>query len=90
MEVRGTGEFLNDSHGATGKVTEIGRIEIRDCTVDSCNSCVLYLPSGKTSSKSFEQHELPLADGISALLAVSVLVLWQHVDRVSASPTKTF
>ena len=75
MEVRGTGEFLNDSDGATGKVTERGRIETRDCAIDSRNSCVLYLSSGKTSSKSFEQHGLSLSDGVSASPAVLVLVL---------------
>ena len=80
MEVKGTGEFLNDSHGVTGKVTEIGRIETRDCSSDSRDSCGLYLSSGKTSSKSFEQHGSPLSDGASASPAVSVLVIWQQVD----------
>ena len=90
MEVRGAGEFLKDSHGTTGKVTEIGRIETKDCSIDSRNSCALYLSSGKTSSKSFEQHGSPLSDGISALPAASVLVIWQQVDRVSVSPLRTF
>ena len=90
MEVRGTGEFLNDSHGVTGKVAEIGRIETKDCSIDSRNSCVLYLSSGKTSSKPFEQHGSPLSDGVSASPAASVLVFWQQVDRVSVSPLRTF
>lgn len=75
MEVRGTGEFLNDSHGVTGAVTEIGRIETRDCSTDSRDSCVLYLSSGRISSKPSEQHELSLPDGVSALPAVPVRVL---------------
>ena len=75
MEVRGTGGSLNDSHGATGKVTESGRIEMRDCAIDSRNSCVLYLSSGKTSSKPFEQHESPLSDGVSASPAAPALAI---------------
>ena len=75
MEVSGAGEFLNDSQGVTGKVVEMGRIETRDCSINSRNSCVLYLSSGKTSSKSFEQHELSLSDGIPASPAVLVWVL---------------
>lgn len=90
MEVSGAGEFLSDSHGVTGKVTEIGRIETRDCSINSRDSCVLYLSSGRTSSKSFEQHGLSLSDGASALPAASVWVIWQQVDRVSVSPTRTF
>ena len=90
MEVRGTGEFLNDSHGVTGKVAEIGRIETKDCSIDSRNSCVLYLSSGKTSSKPFEQHGSPLSDGVSVSPAASVLVFWQQDDRVSVSPLRTF
>ena len=90
MEVSGTGEFLNDSHGVTGKVTEIGRVETRDCSIDSRNSCALYLSSGRTSSKPSEQHELSLPDGISASPAASALVPWQQVERVSTSPVKTF
>lgn len=90
MEVSGAGEFLNDSHGVTGKVAEIGRIETRDCSINSFNSCALYLSSGRTSSKSFEQHGLLLPDGVSAVPAASVSVIWQQVDRVSVSPTKTF
>ena len=89
MEVKGAGEFLNDFHGVTGKVTEIGRIETRDCSRDSRDSCVLYLSSGKTSSKPFEQHELLPSAGVSASPAVSVLVLWQQVDWVSVSPIRT-
>lgn len=89
MEVSGAGEFLNDSHGVTGKVAEIGRIETRDCSIDSRDSCVLYLSSGKTSSKPFEQHELSLCDGVSASPAVLALVLWQQVDWVSVSPLRT-
>ena len=89
MEVRGTGEFLNDSHGAAGEVTESGRIEMRDCAIDSRNSCALYLSSGKTSSKSFEQHELSLSDGVPVSPAVLVLVRWQQVDWVSVSPLRT-
>ena len=89
MEVRGTGEFLNDSHGVTGKVTESGRVEMRDCAIDSRNSCALYLSSGKTSSKSFEQHELSLPDGVSASPAVLVWMLWQQVDWVPVSPLRT-
>lgn len=89
MEVRGTGEFLNDSHGVTGKVAEIGRIETRDCSINSRNSCALYLSSGKTSSKSFEQHELSPSDGVPASPAVLVLVRWQQVDWVSISPLRT-
>jgi hypothetical protein len=50
---------------------------------------VLYLPSGKTSSKPFEQHELPLADEVSAAPAALVSVLWQQVDWVSVSPLRT-
>ena len=79
---------MNDSHGATGKVTESGRIEMRDCAIDSRNSCALYLSSGKTNSKSFEQHELPLSDGISASPAVRVWMLWQQVDWVPVSPLR--
>ena len=90
MEVSGAGEFLNDSQGITGKVAEIGRIETRDCSIDSRDSCALYLSSGKTSSKSFEQHELSLSDGVSASSAAPVWVLWQQVDRVSVSPIRTF
>ena len=75
MEVSGTGKLLNDSHGATGKVTERGRIETRDCAIDSRNSCVLYLSSGKTSSKPFEQHESPLSDGVSVSSAAPVLAI---------------
>ena len=90
MEVSGAGEFLSDSHGVTGKVTETGRIETRDCSIDSFNFCVLYPSSGRTSSKSFEQHGLLLPDGVSAVPAASVSVIWQQVDRVSVSPIKTF
>ena len=89
MEVSGAGEFLNDSHGVTGEVAEIGRTETRDCSIDSRNSCVLDLSSGKTSSKSFEQHELSLPDGISVSPAVLVWVRWQQVDWVSVSPLRT-
>lgn len=89
MAVKGAEEFLNDSDGATGKVTEIGRIETRDCSSNSRDSCELYLSSGKTSSKSFEQHESPLSDGASASPAASVLVIWQQVDWVSISPLRT-
>jgi hypothetical protein len=85
VEVSDAGEFLNDSHGVTGKVTEIGRIETSVCSIDSRNSCVLYLSSGRTSSKSFEQHGLSLSDGVSASPAASVSVLWQQGDRVSVS-----
>ena len=80
---------MSDSDGVTGKVAEIGRIETRDCSVDSRNSCVLYLSSGKTSSKPFEQHGLPLSNGVSASPAAFVLALWQQVDRVSVSPLRT-
>jgi hypothetical protein len=90
VEVSDAGEFLNDSHGVTGKVTEIGRIETRDCSIDSFNFCALYPSSGRTSSKSFEQHGLPLFDGVSASPAASVSVIWQQVDRVAVSPTRTF
>ena len=62
---------------------------MRDCSIDSRNSCVLCLSSGKTSSKPFEQHELSLFDGVSASPAVLVLVLWQQVDWVSVSPLRT-
>lgn len=89
MEVKGAGEFLNDSHGVTGKVTEIGRIETRDCSSNSRDSCMLYLSSGKTSSKPFEQHGSPLSDGASASPAASVLGLWQQVAWVSVSPLRT-
>lgn len=88
MAVKGAGGFLNDSEGATGKVTEIGRIETRDCSSDSRDSCVLYLSSGRTSSKPFEQHELSPSDGVLASPAASVLVLWQQVDWVSVSPLR--
>ena len=74
MEVRGVGEFSSDSDGATGKVAETGSTETRDCSIDSRDSCVLYLSSGRTSSKPFEQHGLSLSDGASALPAVPVLV----------------
>ena len=90
MEVSGTGGFLNDSQGVTGKVTETGRIETRDRSIDSRNSCALYLSSGKTSSKSSEQHELSLPDGVPASPAVLVWGLWQQVDRASVSPIRTF
>ncbi|MYC77669.1 hypothetical protein F4X10_18045 [Candidatus Poribacteria bacterium] len=80
---------MNDSQGITGKVAEIGRIETRDCSIDSRDSCVLYLSSGKTSSKPFEQHDSPLSDGVSASPAVLVLELWQQVDRVSVFPLRT-
>ena len=82
------GKFLNDSHGAIGKVTEIGRIEVRDWSIDSRDSWVLYLSSGKTSSKSFEQHELSLPDGVSASPAVLALVFWQQVDWEWVSPLR--
>lgn len=75
VEVSGTGEFLNDSDGATGKVTEIGRIETRDCSMDPRDSCVLCLSSGRTSSKPFEQHGLLCSDGVSASPAAPVLAL---------------
>lgn len=74
MAVKGAWEFLNDSHGVIGKVAEIGSTETRDCSINSRASCVLYLSSGRTSSKSFEQHGLSLSDGASALPAVPVLV----------------
>ncbi|MDE0013715.1 MAG: hypothetical protein OXU36_21420 [Candidatus Poribacteria bacterium] len=80
MEVRGAGEFLNDSDGATGKVAEIGRIETRDCPINSWNSDELCLSSGITSSKSVEQHGLPLSDGTSASPAAPVLGLWQQIE----------
>ena len=89
MEVKGAGELLNDSHGVTGKVTEIGRIETRDCSSNSRDSCMLYLSSGKTSSKPFEQHGSPLSDGASTSPAASVLVIWQQVAWVSVSPLRT-
>ena len=88
MEVSGTGEFLKDSQGVTGKVAEIGRIETRDCSIDSRDSWVLYLSSGKTSSKPFEQHELSLPDGVSASPAVFALVFWQQVDWGWVSPLR--
>ena len=90
MEVSGAREFSNDSDGITGKVAEIGRIETRDCSSNSRDSCVLYLSSGKTSSKPFEQHGSPLSDGVSASPAAPVSMLWQQVDRVSVSPIRTF
>lgn len=84
------GKTWNDSNGATDKVAEIGRIETTDCSIDSRDSCVLYLSSGRTSSKPFEQHGLSLPGGVSASPAVPVLALWQQVDRVSVSPSRTF
>lgn len=78
MEVKGNGRIWDASRAKTGKVTEIGRLETRDCSIDSRDSYVLCLSSGKTSSKSVEQHGLPLSEGVSVSSVVAVLALWQH------------
>jgi len=73
-----------------GKTAGIGRIEMRDCSINSRSSGVLCLSFGRTSSKPFEQHDSPLSDGVPVSLIASALVLWQQVDRASVSPPRIF
>lgn len=89
MEIKGTRRVWNDSRGVKGEVAEIGRIETSGCPINSRNSDVLCLSSGITSSKSVEQHNLPLSDGISASLAAPVLGLWQQLDWTLVAPFRT-
>ena len=86
MAAKGTKRIWNDSHKVTDKIVEIGRSETRDCAIDSRSSWVLCLSSRRISSKSVEQHDLPLSDGFSVLSAVFVCVFWQQVPRVPVSP----
>jgi hypothetical protein len=88
VAVKGTGRIWNDSRGATGEVAEMGRIETKGCSINSRDSCVLCLSSGRTSSKLVEQHGLLLSNGVSASPAVPVLALWQQVEGISIFPLR--
>ena len=88
--LKGPGRIWSDSRGVIDKVAEIGRIETRDCPIDSRDSDMLCLSSGRTSSKLVAQHGLPLSDGVSASSAAPVLLLWQQVNWVSVAPLMTF